>query len=209
MVGTLLPLRGGLWCMWPLCPPYRTGTRLHLLAALLARVFPNEAPLESTRAQGRPGAGRTHGPPATRNAGGSHHRYEPEQPAFPARWVTAYTCSPRGAGFLAPVTRKIIACKLDASVAAPGPHDFAVRNMLLVSQQHRVHRIPPPTSVTIAKRPSDGGGTASNSIYFGKMEVVSCGSLSWDAHPFGFTRQFRFYRSAFLRLWAAAEIDSG
>jgi hypothetical protein len=30
--------------------------------------------------------------------------------------------------------------------------------MLLVSQQHRVHRIPLPTSVTIAKRPSDGGG---------------------------------------------------
>jgi len=27
------------------------------------------------RAQGMPGAGRTHGPPATRKAGGSHHRF--------------------------------------------------------------------------------------------------------------------------------------
>jgi hypothetical protein len=27
------------------------------------------------RAQGRPGAGRTHGPPAAKNAGGSHHRF--------------------------------------------------------------------------------------------------------------------------------------
>jgi hypothetical protein len=27
------------------------------------------------RAQGMPGAGRTHGPPATRNAGGSDHRF--------------------------------------------------------------------------------------------------------------------------------------
>ena len=29
---------------------------------------------EIKRAQGRPGAGRTHGPPATKKAGGSHHR---------------------------------------------------------------------------------------------------------------------------------------
>ena len=208
MVGTLLSWHGKHGSCGRLAHPTIPHIRPHSRDGNRPSRAKHRA-LKSRRAQGRPGAGRTHGPPATRNAGGSHHRYEPEQPAFPARWVTAYTCSPRGAGFLAPVTRKIIACKLDASVAAPGPHDFAVRNMLLVSQQHRVHRIPPPTSVTIAKRPSDGGGTASNSIYFGKMEVVSCGSLSWDAHPFGFTRQFRFYRSAFLRLWAAAEIDSG
>jgi hypothetical protein len=50
-------------------------------------------------------------------------------------------------------------CELDASVAAPGPRVFAVRVMPLVSQHGRVHRIPPPTSVTIAKRPSDEGGT--------------------------------------------------
>jgi hypothetical protein len=34
----------------------------------------------------------------------------------------------------------------------------------LVSSAARVHRIPPPTSVTIAKRPSRGGGT--ESLYF-------------------------------------------
>jgi hypothetical protein len=91
-------------------------------------------------------------------------------PAFPARWATAYTRSPRGAGFLAPVTCEIITRKLDASVAAPGPHDFAVRKMPLVAQHHRVHRIPPPTSVTIAKRPSDGGGTGEIWHNFGKNE---------------------------------------
>jgi hypothetical protein len=32
-----------------------------------------------------PDAGRTHGPPATKKAGGSHHRYA-ERPAFPAQW---------------------------------------------------------------------------------------------------------------------------
>src|ERR1700681_2911989 len=64
--------------------------------------------------------------------------------------------------------------KLDAGVEASGPHDFAVRSN--ISRQHaidrsqatarpaitsraqrcRVHRIPCPTSVTIAKRPSVG-----------------------------------------------------
>jgi hypothetical protein len=33
-----------------------------------------------------PGAGRTHGPPATKNAGGSYHRQGRNIPAFPARW---------------------------------------------------------------------------------------------------------------------------
>jgi hypothetical protein len=49
--------------------------------------------------------------------------------------------------------------QLDAGVGASGPHDFAVRPNLLVAQRQGVHRIPHPTSVTIAKRPSRGGGT--------------------------------------------------
>src|SRR5580693_7007363 len=50
--------------------------------------------------------------------------------------------------------------QLDASVRASGPHGFAVR-----AQRHSsfdvacVHRIPHPTFVTIAKRPSCEGGT--------------------------------------------------
>ena len=43
---------------------------------------------------------------------------------------------------------------LDASVGASGPHDFTVRVGALVRSTSRVHRIPHPTSVTIAKRPS-------------------------------------------------------
>ena len=49
---------------------------------------------------------------------------------------------------------------LDASVEASGPHDFAVRVRTFRQARIRVHRIPPPTSVTIAKRPSFGDGTA-------------------------------------------------
>ena len=52
--------------------------------------------------------------------------------------------------------------KLDTSVGVSGPHDFAVRFKRLRQRAISVHRIPRPTSVTIAKRPSRGGGTAAD-----------------------------------------------
>jgi hypothetical protein len=48
--------------------------------------------------------------------------------------------------------------KLDASVGASGPHDFAVRAARLASLPRPPH--PAPTSVTIMIRPSCEGGTA-------------------------------------------------
>ena len=66
---------------------------------------------------------------------------------------------------LPPSPAKVAFRRLDASVGASGPHDFAVRIRRASSLRTiSVHRIPPPTSVTIAKRPSRGGGT--ESIYF-------------------------------------------
>ena len=51
--------------------------------------------------------------------------------------------------------------ELDASVGASGPHAFAVRAPCHSSFDIAcVHRIPRPTSVTIAKRPSCGCGMA-------------------------------------------------
>ncbi len=50
------------------------------------------------RAQGRPGARRPHGPPATKKAGGSHHRFgRTTRPSLRDRF-TAYTRSPWCAG---------------------------------------------------------------------------------------------------------------
>ena len=49
--------------------------------------------------------------------------------------------------------------RLDAGVEASGPHDFAVRFNRVRPSRQSVHRIPHPTSVTIAKRPSCGHGT--------------------------------------------------
>jgi len=65
------------------------------------------------------------------------------------------SCSPRGPGFLAPVIpEKLASQELGASVGASGPHDFTVRDLGVRLTRGRVHRIPPPTFVTIAKRPS-------------------------------------------------------
>ncbi len=44
---------------------------------------------------------------------------------------------------------------LDPSIGGSGPHDFAVRDLKRVRQLRRhVHRSPPPTFLTTAKRPS-------------------------------------------------------
>jgi hypothetical protein len=61
-----------------------------------------------------------------------NHRYEPEQPAFPAQWFY-------GLYVISPVTRLCChrrfasSAKLSASLGAPGPHDFAVRDISFVS----------------------------------------------------------------------------
>ncbi len=56
--------------------------------------------------------------------------------------------------------------EFDASVGASGPHGYAVRVNALRLARRRVHRIPRPTSVTIAIRPSCGNGMAED------MEVI-------------------------------------
>src|SRR5438045_6262951 len=53
--------------------------------------------------------------------------------------------------------QQVTTCQLDASVEASGPHDFAVRISTFCQACFSVHRIPCPTSVTIAKRPSRVG----------------------------------------------------
>src|ERR1700742_2701884 len=62
-----------------------------------------------------------------------NHRLSRNRPAFPAQWFY-------GLYVISPVTRLCChrrlasSAKLNASLGAPGPHDFAVRAMLFVSQ---------------------------------------------------------------------------
>jgi hypothetical protein len=58
---------------------------------------------------------------------------------------TAYSALSLATGLLATIiSKKLASQKLDASIGASGPHDFAVRDSTtLVSRGDRVHRIPP------------------------------------------------------------------
>src|SRR6516165_7682990 len=118
------------------------------------------------------------------------HAAEPQvqadQPAFPAQWFY-------GLYVISPVTG--LSChrrrrdakhhrQVDASVGAPGPYDFAVRDIVVRLLTRRVHRIPLPTFVTIAKRPScECGMTWMIVLIWGLRQCPSgCGTLARRAN---------------------------
>src|SRR5215471_14826982 len=106
-----------------------------------------------------PGARCTHGPRAAKKHA-AEPQVQPKQPAFPAQWFYGlYVISPV-TGLFCHRRFAIIVAKLSASVGAPEPHDFAVRDIVIRLMTRRVHRIPLPTFVTIAKRPSGECGMA-------------------------------------------------
>jgi hypothetical protein len=74
--------------------------------------------------------------------------------------LTAYLRAPPVNGLFCHRRLQVTTCKLDSSVAASGPHDFAVRFSATRQRHLRVHRIPAPRFVTIAIRPSREGGMA-------------------------------------------------
>jgi hypothetical protein len=140
-----------------------------LAAQIASELSLSFRPRNQKRAQGRPGAHRTHGSRATKK-----HAVEPQvqadHPAFLARWfyglyvispVTMLGCHrrPRDAGVfttLAPASERQ---DHTTSPSAQAP---------LVAQGLRpamcVHRIPLPTSVTIASRPSYGCETSESIV---------------------------------------------
>src|SRR5947208_4194481 len=92
-------------------------------------------------------------------------RYSRDIPAFPAQWVYGlYVLSPGKRPFLPPLPAEENFRQRSARIAAPGPHDFAVR-----CERFRPAGMTPPDAaasiashalriVTIAKRPSVGAG---------------------------------------------------
>src|ERR1700742_2677867 len=78
------------------------------------------------RAQGKPGAGCTRGPRATKSTGVGP-QVNRSIPAFPARWCYGLLRAlPGDRAFLPPSLADHLR-ELSASVGAPEPHDFAVR----------------------------------------------------------------------------------
>ena len=79
----------------------------------------------------------------------------PESPGIPRAMVlTVYFVLSPATGLFCHRRLRNTFRKLDASVGASGPHDFAVRVDAIRRWHLRVHRISRPTFVTIAKRPS-------------------------------------------------------
>ena len=150
-------------------------------------------PPENQRGQGRPGARCTRGLVCkiVRKTRTRAYRFSGNTPAFPAQWLYGlYRAHPGVAGFLVSVALRKPAprpgrafstsARLDASVEASDPHDFAVRfnavrlpagrslTELIPPRHHlrarhcRVHRVPSPRFVTIMIRPSERAGMRGN-----------------------------------------------
>ena len=104
-------------------------------------------PPRNQRAQGRPGARCTRGlvcnsAQKTRTRA---YRFSGNTPAFPAQWLYGLLRAlPGGAGLLSPSPAET-SDRLSASIAAPGPHDLAVRFGVFVRCE-KIHLTP--------KRPS-------------------------------------------------------
>jgi hypothetical protein len=81
--------------------------------------------LKNKRAQGRPGARRSHGPRAIKMHGaGTTGSAKTSRPS-PRDGLNAYTCSPRGPALLPPSPARSSHHRLGISTGMPGPHDFA------------------------------------------------------------------------------------
>jgi hypothetical protein len=116
------------------------GIRLIVLAALKHPSLASVASLWEQRAQGRPGAGRTHGPPANKKAGGSHHRLGLITRPSLRNGVTAYSALSPETGLSCPRRRAIISRDL---TSASGGQDHTPSPSVLARSSARQARCDP------------------------------------------------------------------
>jgi hypothetical protein len=142
----------------------------------------------SKRAQGMPGDGLTHGPPATKKAGGSHHRCSRINPAFPARWFTAYIGLSLGTGLSCPHRRRDAKASFTNLTSASGGQDHTIlpsASVTFVRRAIRVHRIPAPRVVTIGRNvPLHRGGMAASIVVICPTPQAPMGAADWHDGQF-------------------------
>src|SRR6266516_2641088 len=130
--------------------------------------FANSLALSKQRAQGKPGADCTRGLVCQThsNRRTRAYRFSRNSPAFPAQWPYGLLRAlPGERACLPPSPCEKLPARLSASVAAPGPHDFAVRLGVFVRREKLVPDAKASTAsraprvVTIMIRPSCGHET--------------------------------------------------
>ena len=90
-----------------------------------------------------PGAGRTHGPPATKKAGGSHHRFSQSTRHSLRNGFTVYTRSPRSTGLVSHRRPGIVTQDL---IPASGDRDRAISPYALACSSRTPPRPSHPAS---------------------------------------------------------------
>ena len=143
------------------CPPYDAIACVLVLAARSARGFANSLSSPSNqRAQGMPGARCTRGLVCKECAFRRTRAYRAaEAVRHPLRnGFTAYLVLSPVSGLFCHRRQRDTSRQLDASIAAPGPHDFAVRLRSFVYApkarlNKSVHRISSQRTVTTADAP--------------------------------------------------------
>jgi len=102
--------------------------RVRVLAARCARVLKSRSALAKAEGAGKAGCRLHPWAPCNKKHGGRATGSTGFTPAFPAQWFTAYFGLSPVTGFLATVIPvDLRSTGLSASIGAPGPHDFAVR----------------------------------------------------------------------------------
>jgi len=129
--------------------PFRL-TRIALSRRIRVRALNDRAPSSGERARGMPGEGLTHGPPAERKAGGSHHRFS-RSTGIPRAMGLRFIRALPGDRLCCPRHPQIVVRELDLSTGRSGPHDFTVRTSVFVGTRKDAarphgHRSPPRVS---------------------------------------------------------------
>ena len=140
----------------------RLLTRLRIPAARNARVMPQRPPSKDRRARGTPDAGCTRKPCVQRTCAlcaRKQYRFSRNNRHSPRNGFAAYKWSPRCAGLfshrrLVFVTRGLISASGDRDRTISPSAKMLSSTRFKRAEHPRGHRIPLPTSVTIAIRPS-------------------------------------------------------
>jgi hypothetical protein len=133
-----------------LCPRYALDVHQHsrgtLRPSFAFDLLPRQQRAQATLKRGRRES-RVRGAPAAPCAKGRKHTVVDHRfaghPAFPAQWFyDLLRALPGDRACLPPSPHRKTSARLDASVGASGPHDFAVRLSAVRQKRIRVHRFP-------------------------------------------------------------------